>query len=103
MEELLRTWFVDPETSWTDVDRFLAWDSVRLAAQHADKRFNRDRAFGGADATHLAAAIRLNCDFLLTHDEGFPIGHSIEGVQVLRPTAVWPANLMDHLEDQAGA
>jgi predicted nucleic acid-binding protein len=103
VRDLLNGWFTAPSTSWTDVDRFLARDAVRLTKEHAHKRENKARSFGGADATHVAAAIRLGCDYLITHDEGFPIGHTIEGVQVIRPEAVWPATLMDHLEEAAGA
>ena len=103
VRDLLTGWFTAASTSWTDVDRFLARDAARLAREHAHKRENQQRSFGGADATHMAAAIRLGCDYLMTHDEGFPLGCTIEGVQVIRPEAVWPATLMDHLEEAAGA
>lgn len=103
VRDLLNGWFIAASTSWTDVDRFLARDAARLAREHAHKRLRRDRSFGAADATHLAAAIRLECDYLMTQDEGFPIGHTIEGVEIIRPRAVWPATLMDHLEETKGA
>lgn len=99
VRELLRGWFTAPATLWTDVDRFLAREATKLSTEHSDRRANRQRTFGGADATHLAAAIRLGCAFLFTHDEGFPLGHTIEGVTVMRPAPVWPANLLDHVEE----
>lgn len=102
VSELLRRWFNSPSTLWTDVDRFLARDAAKLAAQYSQLRASSgSRGLRGADATHMAAAIRLGCDYLMTHDQGFPIGHTIEGVQVSRPTVVWPATLLDELEDHS--
>lgn len=100
VRKLLDGWFTAPSTIWTDLDRFVAREAARLADEHADKRENRKRTFAGGDATHLAAAIRLGCGYLMTHDEGFPIGHTIEGVEVLRPRQVWTPQLFD---EAAGA
>ena len=47
-----------------------------------------------ADTLHLAAAVRLNADYFMTHDKGFPIGHNVEGVQVIRPGVVWQESLL---------
>jgi hypothetical protein len=52
-----------------------------------------------ADAMHLAAAIRANCDYLLTHDKGYPAKQVIEGVHVQRPTVVWAQDLFENLEN----
>lgn len=51
------------------------------------------KKMGAADALHLAAAVRLGCDFLMTHDGGFPHGHAVHGVQVIRPQIVWQETL----------
>ena len=48
-----------------------------------------------ADAIHLAAAIRGRCSYFMTHDEGFPLSQVIEGVDVRRPSVVWPETLFD--------
>lgn len=93
----VRGWFTAQATEWTDVDRFLAREAVRLARAWHPERANKAKRLGGADATHLAAAIRLRCDFLMTHDGGFPLGKEVEGVKVVRPSGVWPENLFDDL------
>ena len=95
VRDLLRAWFTAPSTRWMDVDRFLARDAIRLVQEHAAKRSDKAKTFGAADATHLAAAIRLGCDYLFAQDGGFPMGHEIEGVRVMRPQVVWPETLFD--------
>src|SRR5436305_5141351 len=35
--------------------------------------------------TALAAAVRLGCGYLMTHGEAFPLGHTVNGVQVIGP------------------
>jgi predicted nucleic acid-binding protein len=98
---LLRGWFNAPSTVWTDVDRFLARDAAKLAERYAHLRDDSgSKGLRGADATHLAAAIRLGCGYLMTHDRGFPIGHTIDGVQVIRPQAVWPLSLLDEMSEE---
>lgn len=92
---MLREWFSAPATEWTDADRFLARDATRLIKEWHPKRAEHRKRMGGADALHLAAAIRLKCDYLMTQDGGFPIGHTVEGVQVMRPTVVWEEYLTD--------
>lgn len=93
--DLIRGWFEAESTLWTDVDRFLAREAIRLARQWHSSRAQQGKWIRGADATHLAAAIRLGCDYLMTQDEGFPIGHKVDGVEVLRPTEVWARHLFD--------
>ena len=95
VRDLLKGWFTASATVWTDVDRFLAREAAELSRNHASKREDKGRSFGGADATHMAAAIRLGCNYLVTHDGGFPIGHTIEGVEVIRPHQVWEPDLFD--------
>ena len=94
VHEMVRGWFTAPSTKWTDVDRFLARDAVKLAQQwhqHAAP----DKKLGGADATHLAAAVRLGCGYLMTQDTGSPLGQTVENVQVMLPDDVWPTTLFD--------
>lgn len=97
----VRGWFSASSTEWSDVDRFLARDAGQLAKAWHSKRANNKKRLGGADATHLAAAVRLGCDYLMTHDEGFPLGHTVDGVQVVRPSVVWPEHLLDGLGTEA--
>lgn len=97
----VRGWFTAASTEWADVDRFLARDAAQLAKDWHTERADKKKRLGGADATHLAAAVRLGCDYLMTHDEGFPLGHTVNRVQVARPTVVWPEHLLDGLGGEA--
>lgn len=93
----VRGWFDAESTLWTDVDRFLAREAARLAKEWHPFRADRSKKLGGADATHLAAAVKLGCSYLMTQDEGFPIGHTVDGVAVTRPKEVWPRHLLDEI------
>lgn len=95
--EQVSGWFLAEATQWTDVDRFLAREAVGLAREWNPSRADRDKKLGGADAVHLSAAVRLNCDYLMTHDGGFPLDHDVRGVKVRRPEEVWPKHLLDSL------
>ncbi|MFI6582189.1 type II toxin-antitoxin system VapC family toxin [Embleya sp. NPDC050493] len=85
-------WFESPDHAWTEIDDFIAQDAVRLSAEHHTKS-ERGKRFNSADVLHLACAIRLGCDYLMTQDGGFPVGHKIDGVQVIRPRVVWQETL----------
>ena len=78
--------FQAPSTRVTEIDRFLAREAIHLAESFSLR---------GADATHLASAVRLGCDYLMSHDGKFPYGHTVGGVQVLRPQQVWAPTLLD--------
>ncbi len=95
----VRGWFTAEGTEWTDVDRFLTRDATRLAREWHPHRADKEKKLGGADAVHLAAAVRLQCDYLMTHDEAFPLGEKVEGVAVCRPTQAWPLHLLDGLSE----
>lgn len=93
----VRGWFDSPSTVWTDIDRPLARESAALAREWHPKRADNTKSLRGADATHLAAALRLGCDYLMTHDGGFPLGHTVKSVKVQRPAHVWTPDLFDAL------
>jgi predicted nucleic acid-binding protein len=90
----LRTWFSSPETLWVDIDRFIAREAARLSEEYGRLR-EGERRFSAADAMHLAAAVRSQCNYLMTHDNGYPTKQVIEGVTVCRPTVVWAETLFD--------
>jgi predicted nucleic acid-binding protein len=94
VDEKLRTWFSSPSTIWVDIDRFLVRDAERLRVEYGPLRVG-SRPFGPRDGLHFAAALRAKCDYFMTHDEGFPIGQVIEGMQVVRPHVVWQEMLFD--------
>ena len=102
VHEQVRGWFTAPATRWTDVDRFLARDAAEIAQRYHQFAVE-GKKLGGADATHLAAAARLGCTHLMTHDEGFPLGHVVNGVHVVRPAEVWPRDLLDEIAERAAA
>jgi predicted nucleic acid-binding protein len=99
VRDLVEGWFTARSTVWTEIDRFLAREAVEVMNSHRHEGVG-DARMKTADALHLAAAVRLNCDFLMTHDEGYPHGYSISGVNVLRPQIVWQPDLWEH--DQTG-
>ncbi len=55
----------------------------------------KGKKLGGADALHLAAAIRLGSEYLMAQDCGFPLGQTVEGVRVMLPEQVWQPTLLD--------
>ncbi len=100
VNDKVRGWLDAPTTKYTDVDRFLARDAARLSRILKDLNPQAKQP-EAADAVHLAAAIRLRCDYLMTHDGGFPIGETVEGVQIGRTQKVWEATLLDDIDDTA--
>ena len=90
----LRTWFSSPETLWVDIDRFIAREAARLSEEYGHLREGQ-RRFSAADAMHLAAAVRSQCNYLMTHDKGYPTKQVIEGVTVCRPAVVWAETLFE--------
>ena len=90
----LRTWFTSSETLWVDIDRFIAREAARLSEEYGHLRVGEKR-FSAVDAMHLAAAVRSNCNYLMTHDNGYPTRQVIEGVTVQRPAVVWAETLFD--------
>ncbi|WP_018653507.1 type II toxin-antitoxin system VapC family toxin [Actinomadura flavalba] len=89
-EERLHSWFQAPEMRWTDIDRFISRDAARLRDEYGHLHRPGKRPFGGADAVHLAAAVRLGCDFFMSYDGGLPIGHTVgKKLKVCYPRAEW--------------
>jgi predicted nucleic acid-binding protein len=98
IQDQLRGWFDALSTKYAEVDRFMARQAARLSKvlQQQDPQAKQLR---GADGIHLAAAIRLGCDYLMTHDAGFPLGQKVEGVEIRRTETVWVATLDDMYEE----
>lgn len=85
---LVRDWFRADWVEWCDLDRVIARKVADLS---------RDFHLRGADAVHLASAIRLGADYLMTNDKGFEHAHnkSVEGVQIVTPQILWQETLED--------
>ena len=97
---LLNTWFTSPKTQWVDIDRFIAREAARISKEYGYLRVGK-KHFGAADAMHLAVAVRAKCNYLMTHDNGYPTKQVIDGVTVQRPAVVWAETLFD--VDEKGA
>jgi predicted nucleic acid-binding protein len=95
IRSLLHGWFRADSTAWTDVDRFLAREALRLVKDFGHLRFNRAKKLQSADALHLAAAVRLQCDYFFSQDGGFPLDHQVGVVKVQTPQVVWQESLFD--------
>lgn len=95
VRNLLRGWFQAESTAWTEIDRFLARDALRMVKDFGHLRFNSSKQLRSADALHLAAAVRLGCDYFFSHDGGFPLNHTVEDVQIRTPRIVWQESLFD--------
>ena len=92
IRDLLSGWFTARSTEWVEMDRSLAREAIHLTNLWQGK--GDGKKMSAADTLHLAAAVRLNADYFMTHDKGFPIGHNVEGVQVIRPGVVWQESLL---------
>lgn len=93
VQELLIGWFTAHSTTWIEVDRYIAREAVRLFGEWRSKNAVATKKISTADALHLAAAVAVGSDFFMTYDGGQPIGHTVEGVQVIRPKVVWQQDL----------
>jgi hypothetical protein len=62
-----------------------ARQAAEFARQWHQPRANPDKKLSGADA---AAAVRFGCNYLMTHDKGFPLGRAVHGVEVIQPAEV---------------
>lgn len=76
------------EIAWVEVDYVI----VRKARE-LSRRFH----LRGADAAHLATAIRIKADYFMSRDRKFPYGQRVDGVLVSEPTVVWQPTLLDDL------
>lgn len=95
VEEHLHRWFNDASVEWTDIDRFLVRKATKIAESLDGTSYTQGQQCSAADRLHLAAAARLGCGFLMTYDQGYPIGQKVQGVSVKFPGAVWPEGLFD--------
>lgn len=65
---------------------FLHWVEVDLPTVRLARTLSRQHGLRGADAVHLASAIRGRASRFMTWDtKDFPIGQTVDGVQVQEP------------------
>jgi len=94
VQDQVRKRFRAATVVWSDVDRFLVQDAEALAAEYYGK-VQKQSGMGAADVLHLAAAVRLGCEHLLTQDSGFPVGDTVQRVKVRYTEIVWHESLDD--------
>lgn len=93
VQHMMRGWFDDPEIPPAEIHHFVSEDAIELAQDMVVNGWCKKPS--GADALHLACAVHLSCDWLMTYDERFPHGQTVRGVKVSYPTVVWQKNLFD--------
>jgi predicted nucleic acid-binding protein len=75
---------------------FIQWVEVDIAIAREARRLSREHRLRGADAIHLASAVRASCDVLMTWNKNdFPIGQNVLGVDVREPFLFGQGNLED--------
>lgn len=75
---------------------FIQWVEVDLSIARDARRLSREHRLRGADAIHLASAIRASCDVLMTWNKNdFPVGENVLGVAVREPFLFGQGNLDD--------
>lgn len=78
---------------WVEVDVSIASEARKLAKQHLLR---------GADATHLATALRYEAEYFMSHDKRFPYGEKIGMTKIIHPAVVWNATIDDaQIDDHA--
>ncbi|MCX8557867.1 PIN domain-containing protein [Mycolicibacterium mucogenicum] len=94
INDKLRGWFDSSDTRYAEVDRLLVRDAIRISTAIA-RQFPQAKQPNPADAVHIAAAARLEAEYLVTQDDGFPIGATIDGVRIRRPEKLWQPTVFD--------
>lgn len=82
VEQFLR----QSKIQWVEVDVSIVSEARKLA---------RQRLLRGADATHLATALRYEADYFMSNDARFPYGEKIGSTQIIHPRVVWNTTIYD--------
>lgn len=73
---------------------FIEWVEVDLAVSRLARHMSRRYSLRGADAIHLATAVRAKCHTLMTWNKrDFPIGQTVDGVDVRQPALLGQGTL----------
>lgn len=93
-EQVIERYLLSDAVDWVEVDLFTVDAARGLAREHHLR---------GADALHLASAIRAKASYLMTTDERL-LEAQVLAVDVCRPRVVWQPTLEDEeLQQAAGA
>lgn len=91
VDQLVLQYLDSVNTQWAEVDLLIAQQARNLSWQFGIK--------SGADAVHLATAVRLRADYFMSRDGGFPYEQTVESTMIINPSVVWTPNLMDAAVD----
>jgi predicted nucleic acid-binding protein len=83
-DELIERFLEATRTEWVEVDIMVAREARRLSWE---------LHLRSADAIHLATAVRRGADYFMSHDTGYPLGQTVDGVDVREPSIVWQPTL----------
>lgn len=87
VDELVLKYLENVDTQWAEVDLLISRQARELSWQFG--------ITSGADAIHLATAVRLRANYFMSRDGGFPYGQTIESTRVINPQVVWTPSLFD--------
>jgi len=87
VDQLILQYLDNVGARWAEVDLIISRDARALSWKHGIK--------SGADAVHLATAVRLRADVFMSRNGGFPYGQKIEATLVTEPKVVWTPTLDD--------
>lgn len=76
---------------WVEVDLLISRDARALSWKLGIK--------SGADAVHLATAVRMRADFFMSRDGGFPYEQKLDATLITKPRVVWTPTLEDQSID----
>ncbi|MFE7139360.1 type II toxin-antitoxin system VapC family toxin [Streptomyces sp. NPDC057644] len=80
---------------WVELDHITVRETRRVSESHR---------LLGADAAHLATAIRRNADYFISRDGHFPYGQTVgTRTKVVKPTLLWNPTTDDIAVDQEAA
>lgn len=93
-DQVIEQYLTNADIQWYELDLFVVEETRRLCDSFEMR---------GADAAHLATAIRARADYLVSNDKRFPYDRTVGGVKVIRPTVLWDATIYDAQVDQEAA
>jgi predicted nucleic acid-binding protein len=85
-DHVIEQYLLQGDIEWMELDLFTAQDARKLCSRYRLR---------GADAVHLASAVRRGVDYFMSNDSKFPYGATIDGVRVRTPEVVWAFTLDD--------
>ncbi|UUN28586.1 PIN domain-containing protein [Streptomyces sp. FIT100] len=94
-DKLVNQYLDSLDVEWVEVDHITAREARQVSERHR---------LLGADAAHLATAIRRDADYFISRDSQFPYGTTVGArTKVVQPTVLWNPTTDDIAVDQEAA